>query len=449
MEDFFDNDLVNEFENLLENNKSIYFDSDEFNEIITFYLDIYDFEYANKALLIALNLYPESLDLKIKQLEYYVGVEDLETASSFIESLKDYCFNNNDYLIASARYWSLKKLHHKSIELYLTALENHEEENYIYNCIGNEYLELNKPKEALEAYKSALKFNLKDDYALLSCIHCYEVSFEYNNCITFLNDYIDNNPYSEEAWFQLGLQYLNINNYKQGLISFDYVIIINPKSIAGYSQKAFCYEKLELWEKAIETYEESLAFDDTAAFTFLKIGLAYNKLKKHDLAMKAFYKSTKEDPQFDKAWFEISDLFDLMNDKEEALVFIKKALEIETKEVSYWKKYAYLNVQLGNYQEASDAFEIIIDLEPDTFHNWLAYSELLINMKEYSKAIIILKNSLKTLNRAEIYYQLGNCYFLINDIEKGNNCLKMALKLNPYINIEMKEKYSILLKNNK
>jgi tetratricopeptide (TPR) repeat protein len=449
VKDFFNNELVNNFEEMVEGNESIYFESDEFCEIISFYLDIYDYEYALKALDVAFSLYPSNIDLKIKQLEYFVGIENLHIASKLIEELKELCFADMDYLIATARYWSLRKFPYKAIDFFTAALANEEDEDYIYNCLGNEYLEVNEPTFALNSYKKALEYNMNDEYSLFSCIHCYEVMHQHRECILFLKQFIDLHPYSEEAWFQLGLQYLNLNRHEKALHAFDYATVINPKSIAGYTQKAFCYEKLNKWLKAIETYEESLDFDDTAAFTYFKIGQAYNKLRKPIQALNSFQKAVKEDPQFDKAWFEISDIYDSLGNNEEALHYIKKALDIESKEVSYWKKYAYLNIQLGKYEEASDSFEIIMDLEPTHFYNWLAYSELLISLGDYSKAALVLHKSFKHFNRAELYYQLGNCYFLLKEGEKGENFLKMALKLNPMIKEEMQEKYSILLRDNK
>lgn len=448
MEDFFDNELVNMFEEMLEENKSVYFEADEFCEIISFYLEIYDFEYAIKALDIAFSLYPNNIDIKIKRLEYFVKIEDLHNAFDLIEELKELCFADTDYLIATAKYWSLRNFPYKSIDFYKAALKNEEDEDYIYNCLGHEYLEIKEPTFALNSFKKALEYNKNDEYSLFSCIHCYDILHQHRECITFLNQYIDVNPYSDETWFQLGLQYLNQNWYDKALFAFDYTVIINPKSIAGYTQKAFCYEKLNQWEKAISVYNESLDFDDTAAFTLFKIGQAYNKLRKPIQALTSFQKAVKEDPQFDKAWYEISDIYDSLGNNEEALHYIKKALDIESKEVNYWKKYAYLNIQLGKYEEASDSFEIIIELEPNHFYNWLAFSELLISLGDYSKAALLLHKSFKNFHRAELYYQLSNCYFLLKNYEKSEKFLKMALKLNPSIKQEMQEKYSILLRDN-
>lgn len=443
-EHFFDNELVDKFEEMLEKNEPVFFDSEEFNEIISFYLDIYDYEYALKALQIAFQHYPANTELRIRKLEYFIGTEDLHEASCLIDELKEICPNDTDFLIAVAGYWSLRKMHRKAIDTYKQALENEEEEDYIYNCLGNEYLELKDYEKALNYFKLALTCNLDDDFALFSCVHCYEVKHRTHDCIDFLHKFIDINPYSEEAWFQLGFQYLNILQHEKALQAFDYVVIINPKSIAGYTQKAYCYERMNRWEEAIATYEESLDFDDTAAFAYFKIGQAYNHLEKPFLALKAFMKSVNEDPQFDKGWYEIACLYEKRGYNEEALFSIEKALEIDSKDENYWKEYAYINVELGRFEEAAEAFEIVVDLEPNHFYNWLALTEVLVVLGEYLKAVDVLHQCLKSFNKAEIYYQLSNCYFLLKQPKKGEKYLEMALKLNASLQEDMQERYPVL-----
>lgn len=169
----------------------------------------------------------------------------------------------------------------KAIRFYEDALKvDDEETDFICNCIGNEYLNLEEIRSALDAFKRALKFNPENDYSFYSIIQCYEDIHDDMDCIEFLKEYIEDNPYSEVSWLQLGLLYLHQKKYDYAINAFEYVIAINPNSISGHTNKASALEGLGQFSDAINTYEETLSFDDSPAVTHLKIGENFERLEK-------------------------------------------------------------------------------------------------------------------------------------------------------------------------
>ena len=68
MEEFFENELVEKFEKMVENNEEFYFETEEFEEIIIYYLEIGDISYAEMATNYALKIHPNSIELKTKKI---------------------------------------------------------------------------------------------------------------------------------------------------------------------------------------------------------------------------------------------------------------------------------------------------------------------------------------------------------------------------------------------
>ena len=326
---------------MLDNRENFYFDTEDFYEIIAYYLDVGDLPYAKKALDYALDMHPTSSEIQIKKLEYLLSIEKLRAAAGLIQDLKEVGANDVDYLICVARFWSLKENPKKAIQFYEKALEQGDDREYIYNCMGNEYLNLNEISQALYCFKKALELDLDDDFAFFSCVQCFEDLHLNKECIEFLLQYIDLRPYSDIAWAQLGQQYVIMKDYEEAHRAFDYATIINPKSIMAYTQKAACLEKLEDYEKAIEVYEETLELDDSAAYTYLKIGSCYVKLGKPFKALKSFHQSIHEDPQLDQAWVATSDLYESIGNYDEALYYLNRALDLDNLNIDYWKRRAY------------------------------------------------------------------------------------------------------------
>ncbi|MFV0305053.1 MAG: tetratricopeptide repeat protein, partial [Moheibacter sp.] len=309
-EEFLNNELIERFEKMLEEKQSYYFDTEEFYEIISYYLDVGDLPFAKKAIEYAEELYPSSMEIQIKRLEYLLSIEKLKPAAQLITELKEIADSDMDYIICVARFWSLKGVSKKALTYYKKALEFGDDLEYIYNCMGNEYLNLKDIESALYHFQRALELNLDDDFSFFSCVQCFEDLRLPRECIDFLLQYIELRPYSELAWSQLGQQYMALKIYEEAHRAFDYATLINPKSILAYTQKAACLEKLEDFEEAIKIYEETLELDDSAAYTYLQIGRCYIKLGKPFKALKAFHQSLHEDPQLDQSWVATSDLYE-------------------------------------------------------------------------------------------------------------------------------------------
>ena len=445
MEDgFLNNELIDRFEQMLDNKEQSYFDTEEFYEIIAYYLDVGDLPYAKKAIDYGMEMYPASTEIQIKKLEYLLSIDRLKQAALLIEDLREVGENDVDYMICVARFWSLKENPKKALQFYEKALEFGDDQEYIYNCMGNEYLNLNEIGQALYCFKKALEMDLDDDFAFFSCIQCFEELHLNKECIEFLLQYIDLRPYSEIAWSQLGQQYMLSKDYEEAHRAFDYATLINPKSILAYTQKATCLEKLEDFEEAIKVYEETLILDDSAAYTYLKIGSCYVKLGKPFKALKSFHQSLHEDPQLDQSWVATSDLYESIGNYEEALYYLNRALDLDGMNIDYWKRRAYLHIQLVRFEESTLDYYRLVELEPNNFYNWLGLSETLITIGDYQKAIEAVYRGLKHFNRAELYYQLSNCYYLLGDEEMGNFAFQKASEMNASLQFEMFQKYPIL-----
>ncbi|MGU3374607.1 tetratricopeptide repeat protein [Chryseobacterium sp. M5A1_1a] len=444
MEEYFGNELVKKFEEMMENNDEFYFDTEELEDIIVYYLELGDFNYADMAVNYGLKLHPNSLDIKIKKLEILLEWEEYNTAKGLINELKGASMENTDFLVCYAKYYSNLGNPRKSIEICKKALTLEEEENFLHNFIADEYVNLGDPFNALKHYKKALKEDPSDEYAMENCMVCFSDLNKSEEAIAFLNEYLDDFPYSETAWFEYGQFYFNRKNYEESIKGYDYLLAINSSSVGVYANKSACYEALGQYQKAIETYEEMLELEYTKAFTFYKIGLCNKAMKQPILALNSFQKALREDPQFYLAMMEQSYLYEEMGGMTEALHFAKEATQLNENNLDYQKRLAFLFIDSGKFEESLACLKKLVDAEPSRFYNWYAYSEVLMLVGEYEEAVTILTNALKKHHRAELFYQLSNCFFNLRQQDKGMESLQTALDLDPSLVKDMQKKYPFI-----
>ncbi|GEN71859.1 MULTISPECIES: tetratricopeptide repeat protein [Chryseobacterium] len=444
MEEYFGNELVKKFEEMMENNDEFYFDTEELEDIIVYYLELGDFNYADNAVNYGLKLHPNSLDIKIKRLEILLEWEDYNTAKELIDELKGSSMENTDFMVCYAKYYSNLGNPRKAIDICKKALELQEEENFLHNFIADEYVNLGDPFNALKHYRKALKEDPMDEYSLENCMICFSDLNKSEEAIAFLNEYLDEFAYSETAWFEYGQFYFNRKNYEEAIKGYDYLLAINSSSVGVYANKAACYEALGQYQKAVEVYEEMLELEYTKAFTFYKIGLCYKAQKQSIMALNAFQKSLREDPQFYLAMMEQSYLYEEMGGMKEALHFAREATQLNDSNLDYQKRLAFLFIDSGKFEESLACLKKLVDAEPSRFYNWYAYSEVLMLLGEYEEAVTILDNALRVHDRAELYYQLSNCYFNLRNPEKGAESLQKALNIDASLAQDMQKKYPFI-----
>lgn len=441
MEEFFENELAKKFEEMIENNEEFYFDTEELEDIIIYYLELGDISYAEMAVNFGLKLHPNSIEIKTKKLEVLLELENYPQAKKLIEELQEYSIESTDFLVCCAKYYSNLGNPRKSIAYCEKALELEEEEDFLHNFIADEFINLGDPFNALKHYKIALNFEPTDDYALENVMVCYNQLNKSEEAVDFLNSYLDKYPFSETAWFEYGQFYFNKKKYEEAIKAFDYILAINSDAVGVYNNKAACYEAMKDWVKAIDVYEELLEIEFTKAYTYYKIGLCHKENKRPILALHAFQNSLREDPQFYLSMMEQSFLYEEMGGMKEALHFAKEATFLNENNLDYQKRLAFLYIDAGRFGESLSCMKKLVSAEPGRFYNWYAYAEVLMLLEEYDEAITLLQNALKLHKRAELYYQLSNCFFNLSENEKGTEMLHNALELDPLLLKDMQQKY--------
>lgn len=429
---------------MVENNDEFYFETEELEDIIIYYLELGDIAYAEIAVNFATKLHPNSPEIKTKKLEVLLELENHTEAKKIIDELKTSSMEDTDFLVCCAKYYSNLGNSRRAIEYCEKALELEEEENFLHNFIADEFANMEDPFNAMKHYKLALKFDALDDYALENVMNCYNLLNRSEEAIEFLNSYLDDFPFSETAWLEYGQFYFNKKNYEEAIKGFDYLLAINSSSVGVYSNKAACYEAMKKWDKAIEVYEEMLELEYTKAYTFYRIGLCYRELKMPIPALKSFQNSLREDPQFYLSMMEQSYLYEEMGGMREALHFAKEATSLNENNLDYQKRLAFLYIDSGKFEESLECLKKLVDAEPNRFYNWYAYTEVLMLLGEYEEAITILKIATQKHPRAELFYQMSNCYFHLKNDGEGRRTLEKAMEIEPNLLEDMQQKYPFI-----
>lgn len=432
--DDFNNIPLTKFESMLKTNHVLFFDSDEFENIIHHYLENGKISLAKKAIKLGLQQHPTSINLRLFKIEILITENKFNQADELLAELHILEPNNEEIYIQKANILSKQDEHKKAINALIIALDlsdNLEGESDLYGLIGMEYLFLEQFENAITYFKKCLELDISDYSALHNIIYCFEFLNKNEEAIDFLNTYLDLDPYCEVAWHQLGRQYFAIKDYKKANTAFDFAIISDDTFVGAYLEKGKVLEKQKKYKEAIENYKITLALEDPTSFALLRMGHCYEKLGQNDIAVQFFNRTVEEDPLLDKGWIAITKFYTKYKNYQKALYFINKALNIDANNVLYWKLYAKINQRLNFLEEAERGFKRTLELGNYEIDTWLNRTDILISLGEYDGAVFNLLQALEFYpESAEIEYRLGGLYFKLLETEKGRYHLKNGLRLN-------------------
>ncbi len=425
------NKPIAKFESMLKTDDVYFFDAEDFEDIIHHYLNHGKIALAKKAIKISLRQHPDSIALKLLDVEVLVFENNLDRAEELLDKLQLLDSSNEEIFIQRANIYSKKDNHEAAVKLLKRALELSDDGYDIHSLLGMEYLFMDDFKLAKESFMRCVDFDDQDYSSLYNVIYCFDFLEDFEGAIIYLNEYLDRNPYCEVAWHQLGKQYYAKHMYKEALTAFDFAIISDDSFIGAYFEKGKVLEKLGKYSEAIENYETTIQIEDPTSHAYLRIGKCYEHLGNDEMAKYYYYQTVHEDPLLDKGWLAITDFYYSKEDFDKALYYINKALNIDGENPTYWKKSAGINASLKNYDQADFSFKQAVELGNYELDTWLNWADVARCNKDYEAGIHILSQGLEFYpDSAEIQYKTVGLHLLANDKINARIRLMDALKIN-------------------
>ncbi|PKV52191.1 tetratricopeptide repeat protein [Aquimarina sp. MAR_2010_214] len=431
---------ITRYESMLRSNDVKFFDSDEFESIIHHYLENGKIAKAKKAISLGLSQHPSSVNLKLLEVEVLVFENRLDKADNLLAQLYAIEPENEEIYIQKANILSKQNNHTRAIELLMMALSYTNDAADVYSLIGMEYLFMDDFENAKINFMKCLEADDQDYSALYNVIYCFDFLEQHEEAIEYLNMFLNKNPYCEVAWHQVGKQYFDLEEYEKALAAYDFAIISDEHFIGAYLEKGKVLEKLKRHNEAIENYRITLELDDPTSFALLRIGKCYEKLGVDDLAIQHYSKTVHEDPLLDKGWIAITDFYMRKRDYQKALYYTNKAINIDSENVLYWKRYAKINNRLAFFEEAERGYRKAIELGNYELETWLNRSDILRFIGESNAAVQNLHQAIEFYpDNAEIQYRLAGLHYELQDYQKGEYHIRKALDLDYEYHIVLEE----------
>lgn len=368
---------VTRFESMVANEEHYYFDCEEFQDIIEYYILRSEFQQANYVVNYSLNLHPSSTELKILKTQVLLGLLKYKDALDLVEEVELFEPSNVDLLLVKGAVLSKLKMSEKAIASFKDALPHAEFKDEVYHFIASEYQRNLEYEEAIKYFKLCLRDNPDNEGALFEVNMCFECTTNFKQAIQFYNQLIDDAPYSESLWFNLAGMHCKLEEWNKAIDCYDYAIAINPQFASAYFNKANALASNEDYLGAIEVYQESYEFETPTFITYAYIGECYERLKMYDKALEFYKQSIRQNEDYPEAWLGVAICQDGLGKSNEAYASITKAIELDDEDPDFWYTASEIEERLGYIEESISSMRKAVKLDEKDITLCLDYLMLL------------------------------------------------------------------------
>lgn len=426
-------DLIENFESYLRHGYPSYFDVNELEILLDYYLDMDKNEEVYALLKLADKLHPGAIGIKFRRAKYLFSTGNLDKASALLDEVEALEKSNAEvYLIKgmihvmNKKFTAGKKMFEKAVDMAGDELED------MYYTIATTLETAAQYKSAINYFKAAYKLTGDTEPELLyDLAYCYEKAGNYKNSTLYYKKYLDRNPFSESAWYNLAVNYHNKEKYHHAQEAFEYSLTIKPDYLPAVLGSAENLMQLQAYKQAIVYFKKYSKLAEPEADIIAETAEAYYKLKDIKTARQYYLSALDKNSKCSEAHHGLGLLKYDEGKYLESIAHIKTALKYAAYNPDYWYSLAISCQKINFSTEAEKAFKKALDLYPYNPEIWVSYADLAFSTGNVKYAIELLTEGESfNENIARIKYRLAAYHLEVEDKKNAISYFSEALRLN-------------------
>lgn len=387
-------DNVLEFENTVLKGDNQFFDVDQLEIIIDYYLETADLDNLEAAVRYAEHLYPDNNEIRLRRSHLYSARNQFDKALAILRQLERVEPDNTDIDYALGAVYSMMDRPDLAIKYYSRASADGYELGMVNGNIADEYYKLGRFDESIRYYKKSIAASPDDERSLLNLLDTYAEQGQADKSVEYFKKFVTREPYSKYGWYCLGEAYCDLGLYELAIDAFEYAVAIDRTMYDAYLGMADCYEAAGQTAKAVESLRRAFDYAPQKEEIHFDIALVYMRAGNYDTAMiylKKAEQTLRSNP--DVAPYFVADLYASLADcyraQGEYYLAVQSAaaaLSVTTDPGRILRFLGQTHEEYGDSEKADISYRGAIEHEPDNDDNWLAYIDFLLRAGRYDDA---------------------------------------------------------------
>lgn len=427
-------ELVKQFQNLKAGRGNSFLEEEAFEKIIDYFDDVEDLPQALEAAEMGIEQYPYSSALLIKKADLLIATRHYNDALEILNHAE--LLDSNDinlYILKTDVYLALDQ-QEKAVELLENALQLFEGQERIELLfeLADVYDDYEEFDKIFDCLKLILEQEPTNEEALYKI--CFWTDFTGRNeeSITLHTHIIDENPYSELAWFNLAAAFQGLKLYEKAIDAYKYAVAIDEKFDYAYRNMGDAFIRLRKYKDAIEVLEKVLELSRPEDVIYEAIGHCYDRMKNFAQARFYYRKASHLNQGDSKLYYKIACTYINEEQWSMAVKQLESAMQIHRLQPEYNLAMGECKMQLGDYKEAIQYFSNVVRQRPRNISSWEALIRCLYQGEFYEEAMEQAKAAIKITEGKPIFlYYLSAILLAMGKTKEALLQLESALTASP------------------
>ena len=440
-------ELLTQYNNFKEGKKYDFLEEESFERLIDYFDENENLLFALEAAEFGITQYPYSASLLIKKADILIASQRYTEALSILEQAE--IFDNNDI-----------NLYILKTDVYL-ALDNHEKaasilEDAIHTFEGNDKIEMlfeladvyddyEDFDKVFDCLRLILQYDPTSEEALYKICFWTDYTGRNEESIQLHQHIIDEHPFSQLAWFNLGAAYQGLKLYEKSIDAYLYAVAIDEKFDYAYRNLGDAYLRLRKYKEAIEVLQKVLELSMPETVIYEAIGHCYEKLKNPAQARFHYRKAVHLNSLDSHLYYKVALTY--MQEKywDSAIKNLNTAMSINRAQADYHLALAECYMNLDRVKDAVIHLTQFIKMRPRNVKGWKNLIKCLYDAEFFEEALGQVKAALDNTNekplfifyKSAILFELGKSKEALLQLNlamrEAPSMAKQFIELNPSI----------------
>jgi tetratricopeptide (TPR) repeat protein len=440
-------ELLRQYTHLKNGRNGIYLEEEAFEKVIDYFDDREEIPKALEAAEIASDYFPYSASILFRKADLLLATRRYHDAMDVLNKAE--LLDSTDinlYILKTDVYLALD-MQEKAVVLLEEAINMFEGEEKIELLfeLADVYDDYEEFDKVFDCLKLILEEEPTNEEALYKI--CFWTDFTGRNeeSIRLHMKIIDEHPYNELAWFNLGAAYQGLKLYEKAIDAYQYAIIIDEKFDYAYRNIGDAYIRLRKFKEAIEALEKVLELAKPEEVIYEAIGHCYDRMRNYAQARFHYRKASHLNPEDSKVYYKIACTYYNEDQWGSCIRQLESALRIQRNNPEYNLLMGECKFQQGEMKEAIQYFFNAVNARPKNISGWEALVRCLYKAEFYEEAKEQALQALSFTNEKPVFlYYLSACLFALGKskeallylekaIIKAPRHLKKLIEINPSV----------------
>src|SRR6187431_1139762 len=382
-------EILKRYENLKKGRSHSYIDEESFEKIIDYFDEKEDISSALEAAETGAEQYPFSSTMLIRKADLLIATHKYRDALNLLEHAAMLDSSDiNVYILKTDAYLALDK-QEKAVEILEQALAlfTGEERISLLFELSDVYDDYQEFEKVFDCLKLILEQEPTNEEALYKI--CFWTDFTGRNeeSIKLHQQIIEDHPYSELAWFNLGAGFQGLKLYEKSIDAYKYAVAIDEKFDYAYRNMGDAYIRLRKYKDAVEALERVLELSRPEDVIYEAIGHCYDRMKNYAQARFYYRKASHLNQEDSKLYYKIACTYINEHQWVMAIKQLQTALQIHRLQPEYNRAMGECKMQLQEYKEAIQYFSNVVRQRPRNVFSWEALIRCLYKGEYYDEAL--------------------------------------------------------------